>query len=320
MGQRLANYSGGNLPATQQPGQADSGYPNEPMPQGGGDYSEILAHQQAQQAANSKTIGRLQQQIAESEKQTQRLKKAFLGEDEKPVTESEQRIADHEQMLDYFLQEGIEGEREGRPIPLTVTVGTKLAQLGIESEKRLVAQQRQIEQLQAQIGKLADPNFKLTDNAASIMEGMLDDSLSRIYGSDPAQGPVIKAQFDAIANRIGMEIRELQKEEPETWDKIRRNPRYQRNMVNHFVSEMLPPKVRAMMENEELQNTPLTDDELWEAFQEARVQVESAETEAEALQFSNVMDEIRQELISRRYGTEGGDKRSLNKIIRSYRE
>jgi len=325
VGNRLSTQSSGNnLVPFQPPGQQapenTTGFDNEPDPSAP-DYNAILAEQQAQIAAGSQTVDKLRRQIAESEKRTKAAAKAFAGgaDPEPEISPSQKRINEHNELMDYFLQEGIEGERQGRPIPLTVTLATKFAQMGIEAEQRNQALEKQLADMEGRLARLGDSNFKLTDNAASIMEGMLDTALTQIYGEGEQTNLVREAQFNAIAHRIGQEIKDLQTNDRKTWDRVRRNPKYMKNMVNHFVAEMLPPKVKAMMEQEELQNTPISDDELYEAFKEARVACEAAETEAEAHQYSSIMDEIRQQLIANRYGGGSASKQSLNQILKTYR-
>ncbi len=282
------------------------------------DYGEILqSHEQAFKQ-QSKTVDQLRRSLDQSTETMGRVKRAFAGDDPPEQNPLEAAIKGHEELMDYFLQQGLEAERQGRAIPLTVTLGTKLAQQGIEAEKRYAKLEAKFEKLNRSVQRQEDPNFQLTDRAAAAMEGMLQDGLSQVYGGDPSSERTRNAQFAAVAGRITEEIQDLQKNDPGTWDKIRRNPAAMRKMVNYFVQDQLPPRVREMLENQRVQDTVMTTRELHSAFAQANDARLNTENEREAEQYSNIMDSIRQEIIARQYGKgRRNENPSLNELLRA---
>lgn len=281
------------------------------------DYAQILAEQNQALSQQSKTVDQLRRQLGESSETMSRVKKAFTGEQEQRVDPSQARINEHEQFLDYFLQQGLEAERRGQPIPLTVTLGSKLAQENIASEKRAAKLEAKLAQLEGKINRQEDTGYRLTDQAAAVMEGMLQEGLAQVYGDDESSERTRAAQFEAVAGRISEEIKDLMKNDPKVWDKVRRNPASLRKMVNHFVGELIPPKARQMLENQRIQDVEQSTDELYIAFNQAKQMLENAGSDREIHEYTRVMDSIRQDIIGRQYG--GGGSRngqpSLNKLL-----
>lgn len=288
---------------------------------GGGavDYGALLAEVQGQYQHQSKTVDVLTRRLAENQQQLQRVRKAFVGEEEKAPTEYEQRIGEHNRLMDYFLQQGLEAERKGAPMPLTVTLGTKLAQLGIQAEERAQKLEQELAEIKNLLGRQTNAAARQTENAASIMDGMVQEAIMQMYGEDPAYETTRNVQYDAVCKRIDAEIRDLIQNEPKTWAKIRTNPGAMRKMVNHFMAEMIPPAIRAKMEHDKIMETPMSVQELWAAFNEARVNLEEANSNEDvrsAAHWSTIMDELRQKILAEQgVARRESGKPSLNRLM-----
>ncbi len=282
------------------------------------DYGQVLAEHQARFAEQGKTVSALKGKLAETEGQFARVRKAFVGEEEKAPNEYETRVGEHNKLMDYFLQQGLEAERAGKPMPLTVTLGTKLAQLGIQAEERAQALEAQLAELTAGLKRQQNPAFRQTEQAAAIMEGMVQEAIGQVYGDDPSGEVTRGVQYDAVCARINAEIKDLMKNEPQTWAKVRSNPKAMRNMVNHFMGDLIPPAVRAQMEHQKIMDTPQTAQELWTAFREARAGMENADSDRERAHYSRIMDEIRPDLLALQgAGRRDESKPSLNRLLSS---
>jgi hypothetical protein len=102
--------------------------------------------------------------------------------------------------------------------------------------------------------------------AYNNIDGHLTQALATIYGPQHDTRP----QFNAISQQLIAEISDLQKNEPDTWERIRRDPSAQRKLVNYFVEQSIPPKARQLLHEDHVRRTPLTGDELLGAFRETK--------------------------------------------------
>lgn len=280
------------------------------------DYAEILAQHQQEFAKQGKTVSALTQKLSANEAQLQRVRKAFVGDEEEAPSEYQTRVGEHNKLMDYFLQQGLDAERAGKPMPLTVTLGTKLAQLGIQAEERAEKLERELAEIKQTLGRHSNPAFRQSEQAAAIMDGMVQEAVSQVYGDDPTLEVTRNVQYDAVCKRIDAEIRDLVKNEPQTWAKVRSNPQAMRRMVNHFMGELIPPAVRQQMEHQRIMDTPQTAQELWTAFNEARLGLESAETDRERAHYSKLMDEIRPDILALQGAARRDPQRpSLNRLL-----
>lgn len=287
------------------------------------DWASVVEQQRQQLDEQSKTSSQLRQQVAEQGEVMGRVRKAFVPDDPAAADPYAGDIAEAEAMLDHFLQAGIEAERQGHKIPLTVLNGTKLAQLAIKSAHERKANDSRFSKLEKTVSRQSDPNFQMSDRAAATIEGMADDAIEQVFGSDPEGARVRDAQYNAVIKLIGDEIKDLQKTEPARWDKIRRNPTQLRSMVNYFMHQSLPPKVREMLSEQKIQNEEQGPDELYAAFNQATAELQKAEeagNDKAAHEWGNVIASIRQQMIgSQMAGAKRGERHSLNRVLGSMR-
>lgn len=276
------------------------------------DYSELLS----QVENTGKTVETLRADLARERTTNERVRRAFTGEDEKKKTPSQQRI---EAYRDF--QKSLEEETQGR-YPVTEKLGRKLSEIGAESEERFAKQEEEIERLKEELKRSRNPAYQGLERAAFIMEGMVDDALVSLYGSEPNSKGIRSAQFNAVTSRINEEIRDLLKNDPDALLQVQRNPKVMRNMVNHFMAEMLPPKVRERMEEDRIKSEPMDASELYQAFAEARDNMNEAEQngdEKAAAHYSNMMTEIRRDILGHQYQSRReGKPTSINKLMNSY--
>ncbi len=280
------------------------------------DFGEILAQHQSELARTGKTVEALRGELAKRDTQFDRVRKAFSGDDGEKLTPRQQRM----QHFDALAAE-MEQVSKDHGLPLTTKIGKEFATATKEMMAENDSLRQELDQIKESIKRQQNPAFQGLERAAFIMEGMVEDALGQMYGQEDGSRPIRAAQFNAVTARINEEIKDLMKNDPDTLLKVQRNPKVMRNMVNHFMAEMLPPKVRGMMEDEQIRNTPMSQQELWQAFSEARDGYNSA-TEGgrkkEAEHFSNLITDLRREILSNQIsGRKGGtpDKPSLNSLM-----
>lgn len=279
------------------------------------DYGEILARQQHELARTGKTVESLRSELNKSHDVLGRVQKAFTGEKEEKLSPYQQRMREFDELSRY-----IEEETKGG-LPITSKIGKQLAAYGKESEARAEKLESELAELKAAMKRQQNPAYQGLERAAFIMEGMVDEGLEQLYGADKSSKGIRAAQFNALTARINDEIKDLMQNDPEALLKVQRNPKIMRRMVNQFMAEMLPPKVRTMMDNERLQNEVMPVQELYQAFSQAKEQYEEAQRRGDAKaesEYSNVMTEIRHEILSHQISSKRGgtpDKPTLNSLF-----
>lgn len=100
-------------------------------------------------------------------------------------------------------------------------------------------------------------------------------------------------QASAVMDLVRREIKEMvDKGETDNIKKLK-NPKVVRNMVNHMMSQILPPKVRTMLDNERIANTPETEEGLLADLKEAQEKFKKAGSKKEQEQYGRIAKEIR---------------------------
>lgn len=286
------------------------------------DYGEILARHQAEHARTGKTVESLRSELEQSRGVLGRVQKAFTGEQEKKLSPYQQRMQEFDELGQYLDQEALESQkRGGQGLPITTKIGKQLAEYGKAAEARAEKLEAELAQMKEAIKRQQNPAYQGLERAAFIMEGMVDEGLEQLYGAQDASKGIRAAQFNAVTVRINDEIKDLMANEPETLLKIQRNPKLMRKMVNHFMAEMLPPKVRQHMDNERIQNEPMGQQELWQAFAEAKREWEtalSAGDERAAAHYSGLMTSVRHDILGGQQASRRNanpDRPSLNQLF-----
>lgn len=281
------------------------------------DYSEILARHQSELARTGKTVESLKAELDKSHGVIGRVQKAFSGEEEKPLSPYQQRMQEYDDLGQYMSENGT-----AEKYPLTDKLGKHLINMGKQAEARAEKLEQELAEMKAQLKRQQNPAWQGLERAGHIMEGMVEDGLEQMYGKDPSARGIRAAQFNAVTARINEEIKDLMQNDPEALLKVQRNPKIMRNMVNQFMAEMLPPKVRTMLDEERIKNEPMTSRDLYQAFSEAREQWEEAQKagdERAEQEYSNLMTSIRHDILAAQQESRRGgnpERPSLNQLFR----
>lgn len=285
------------------------------------DYSEILARHQGELARTGKTVESLKSELDDSRSVLSRVQKAFVGEEDK-VSPHQRRMRDFEDLGAYLDKEALEDQKNGgRGLPITTKIGKQLVAYGREAEERAEKLEKELADIKKALDRRENPNFQGLERAGQIMEGMLEDGLNQLYGADPETKGIRGAQMNAVSRRINEEIQDLMKNDPDGLRRVQRDPKVMRRMVNHFMAEMLPPKVRSMLDNQRIQNEPFDSRDLYQSFAEARQEWEEAQSagdERKTAYYDTLMTELRQKILSsQQEGRRGGtaEKPSLNQLF-----
>lgn len=251
---------------------------------------ESTKHQASQ---FSKELSSVKEASGKTSQALDKIRAALTGEDGGEVDPVQSQVSALEAKMDEVLQIAIEAERAGKPIPMTVATAVDGLKSQIEFIKYKAAADAQIAELKAQYKQLSNPTNTIDQTAYSNMDSSIMTALNAIYGNAEEYEPVKSAQFDSISRQIISEIKDLKQNDPETWDKIRRSPKAQQNLVTHFVKKTIPPRARQIMEEDQIRREPMSYNELLNAFREAK-ELSAKDPKAQAY-----VSEIRQELLAR---------------------
>lgn len=306
-------------------GQQDGGAPDlSGVSQQVSSMAELLRQTQNELRQSRAEQQELKGTLGKNHEQIDRIRKAFVGDQEKKMTPGEQRLAQLSEFERYLEQEAEENRRVGGAgLPVTSKVGKQLAEFARASEAENAELRARLEQLEGKAKRQESPAWQALQTGGRVMEGMLSDALDQLYPG--AEYDATKqSQFNAVTGRIHAEIQDLAKNEPHNLDKLLRNPKYMRAMVNQFMAENLPPKVREMIDEQAIMNEKDTPQSLWASFAEAREQWEKAEKSNDAraaAHWSGIMTQVRQDMLAQQVaGRKGGDvdKPSIAKLMQTY--
>ncbi len=302
----------------QQSSNSDIGEANGGGDTGGLDFGGLF-EETKQQLEEAKThSSRMSQELEQvkghatkSSAELERIKKAIMGgDDETAVDPVEQEVAALEAEMDEYLQAAIQHERAGKPIPLTINSAVKSLKHQIRYVRDNAAKDKELALLRAQVKQVQDPQTNIEHTAYSNIDSQIESALQGIYGQGDQYAQVREAQFRSVSSQIVAEIKDLKKNDPQMWARISRDRKAQVNLVNHFVKQTIPPKARAIMDQQVLMDTPLTNQELEAAFFQAK---EKSLKDPDALR---QMQEIRTELVGRMLEKNmgGGSKSRMSEL------
>ncbi len=178
----------------------------------------------------------------------------------------------------------------------------------LQTNKQLT---KDMAKIQKQMGQVSDPSHSIDQMAFSAIDSNIINGLNTVYGENEEMEQVKAQQFRSVAALITEEIKQLKQNDPETWDRIRRNPVDQKKLTNHFLQKVIPPRARQLMEDDRIRNTPTTFSDLMAAFKEAN-QIKDPE------QRKQIQERIRQEMWAERTsGNTRGQQQSMNNIYRN---
>lgn len=223
----------------------------------------------------------------------EQLRQVFAPDEGNSQSDTDKKVAGFEAQLDHYMQAAIEAERRGQPIPLTTNLAIQLFQGKIEQARERENFIVELERLKRSQQRLDNPDVQIDNLTYQNLDTSVLQAMDTLYGKEPSD--VKSYQFQAITKAIGTEIKDLKRTDPDLWAEIRRDPNRQARMVQHFVKQTIPPKARAILQEDQIRREPMGTDELYAAFREADVIEDPKERQ-------RIKTAIRQEIIGRQFG------------------
>lgn len=288
-------------PSGSQP-QGGSGAPSpSPGGQGGGfDPTEAIREARQARQENSRlrsSFDSHSQEFNKTKETLDRVRQAFVPEERNAAPDP---VADLEQQMDYYLEQAMEAKARGQAIPLTTNLALRFFQAQIENHKTQKALLDQIAELKGGVDQANDPQKSVNDFAYAQMENQIQNQLDQLYGTDPRQQGTKANVYSSVVNTIQQDLLELQEKAPHVWDKVRRNPQQLAKIVQGAVQSIVPPRALELIQNEHLQNTPMSEGELWAAWRQV-----DKRTDLTPVQRQQLKEDIRVDLVQVKYGSKG---------------
>lgn len=305
-GQAAAPQGAPNLRVVPQQGQGQ-GQPSQAS-RGGDDFREAFERTNREfegfRQESSRTLDVLRKKTESQEQMLGKLRQVFAPEQSapKPQDAIKSQIAEKEKLLDYYIQQGFEADKAGTPIPLTIDNGIRQLQLEIRYLQETGEMRSELEQLKARLAASSSPDHQLNQSAYQNMDGYLIKALDTMYGPGQEHGFAKSGQWQSCIGQMKNIVQDLQQNKPEVWDQVRRSPEKLQRLVNHVVTQNMPPRARQIIETERLRSEPMTEGELWKAFGEAK----NIESPAERKKWT---DKIRHQILALKYNGRRPDPR-----------
>ena len=215
----------------------------------GGDIREYLASLE-----NETRSARAES--AQAREYFQKMASVFSGEEEKDDRDPT------EVLLDQILEAAYESDKAGQGgMPFTVQLAQHLA----SSQKQLKALNAKLAEIEGRNRQLASPHHQHDQQAYMAIDNLITDAITDRVGVADVQ------MEEAVGKKIVAEIQSLQKEDPDAWNKVRKSPKLQQRLVEHFVEQSIPKHLRALEREAVDMATDITLDEANSAIEEAKM-------------------------------------------------
>lgn len=255
-------------------GAGGAGGSHAPHPSHGGEgggFDPSAALQEARRARQEaqslrSTFDKRDTEFRQTKETLDRVRQAFVPEEQSKAPDP---IADLEEQMDYYLEQAMEAKARGGGIPLTTNLALKFFQSQIENHKTQQQLLQEIAALKAQTEKANSPDRTVNDHAYAQMEGQIQNALDSLYGDDQGSLGTKRTVYQGVVQLLQADLTELQQKAPHKWDMLRRNPQELAKIVQSAVQRIVPPRAMQIIQQEQLQNTPMKEGELWAAFREA---------------------------------------------------
>lgn len=149
---------------------------------------------------------------------------------------------------------------QGQGIPVTVELATRLK----ETLEKSTQQEKAITELTNLVKQNLNPENLHDQRTYADLDATISETLRMVYGEDES------AEFREFVNaKVAKEVHETRTKHPEVWKRLRQDPQLQKKLVKHTVRSLIPKELQARLKEEHLRNTPMTKEELVQAFAQA---------------------------------------------------
>lgn len=218
------------------------------------------------------------QRAASAESMLNRMRDVFAP----PPAQDPNAISD--EWYDRVLEAGLEAEKAGKGMPITIQLANQLRQA--QEQQRI--QQQEIAKLKSQQEVSKNPEYIADVQTFNSMDAEIQQKITAIYGEFKPE------LWGAITQSVAAEVKRLQKESPNDWKQVRNSKQHQTSMINHFMKEFVPPAAMNLMKEVNDANKVLSAKQILAGINEARAELRNAQDPADIAQLQNVIERGRQ--------------------------
>lgn len=234
------------------------------------DFEALFNEQKQATEKFAKELKSTKGDLNEGKATLEKLKKALSPDVDLPVDDMKSELARIEAEENELYDAALKAEKAGKPISLTVKNGLRTLAL----EKRYLTDMKAMKEENAKLKEkaeaAADPQQAQMSLAYSNIDTLIERNLETIYGEGDEYEDVKSAQVNSITKLISKELLKQQQENPKVFQRIMRDKQAQSKLVAHFVELNMPPRVRQMLQEDEIRRTPTSTSDLVTTFREAR--------------------------------------------------
>lgn len=263
----------------------------------------VLEDTHGKLSKTSKELDGLKSEYKKTSDFNERIRRAVVGDEEEKKKPGKKDK--YGQLMDHYLAQDLDMQKKhGQGMPLTTNLAVEFFEHAMEQESRWDQAQSELAELKNLVKQLTNPMNRLADNAYASIDSSVIDALETIYGRGEDAMDVKRAQYGAVSQLVGNELKRLRQEEPDLYEEVIRDPKKQARLARHFVERNLPPRARQMIQEDAIKRTPMSNAELMQAFREAG-QMQDPDQRAK------VREKIRQEMLMSKFGGGQGNLRGL---------
>lgn len=216
-----------------------------------------------------KEFSNFKQDVQKTQEVISKMKEVFAGgegtQNSDPIA---QEISALEEEIQDYVDAAIRADKAGKPINMTVKIGIARAKDRIEFLKEKQAWAKEKEELKKDLKRVSDPNQRALDAMFIQTDDLIEQSLKTIYPNEDSD--VREAQFAAIQKLVDKEFKNLHDNFPDDWRRLQRDKNALKKLVTFCVEKSIPPKARELLKEDKIRRTPLSGDELYAAYKEAK--------------------------------------------------
>jgi regulator of replication initiation timing len=241
-----------------------------------GNSGDVGGNSQAgasQSGASPETSGLAQEQLYALQEQIQstrgensqlketldKMRQALVGDDGRQKSDAEPDMT----WYDDVLRVALEAEKQGRGIPITVDLATRMKSQ-IEENLQL---KRELAKLAQKVNHTTNPDNLHNLRTYENFDNHIHDQIEQMYGEvDPEFARYVSA-------KIASELKTLQQKSPDDWNRIRGSETLQQRIVAAAIQQAVPKQIREKLHQDYLRNSPMSLEELAEAYAKADAEI-----------------------------------------------
>lgn len=230
------------------------------------DTSDFLESLRTDMLTQNDKIENLSREVSDGRQYkdvVEKMRQALAGDGRNPADAEAtvRRMAKQPGWIDDFLDQSLELDKQGRPVPMTTKLGVELAQAQADAElmKEEIALLREA---QKRADRENSPASQANKQMFAAMDDLLVGTIEGLYGEFDA------GVYEAGVKKLGDVLNYIKAEEPEKWEVVRRNKGHQQHLVQSVMKSVIPPAAWQALQEKEMEAEEITERHFYDAYKE----------------------------------------------------